>query len=76
MTKKRTKPVVKEIFTDKPAAEVWNDGAFKEYVAYVEKCYKEGDDFYRNFQWTELNNMIDDVLAGKIYVEKPLDIVE
>ena len=69
MTKKRTKPVVKEIFTDKPAAEIWTD----EYYQRKLRAMKEDFPFAPDAVSRYLDKVIDDVLSGKIYVERPLD---
>jgi hypothetical protein len=69
MVTKRKKAVTKEDFTQKPTdVEVWTDSDFKEYVKYVQTVYNVGDDFAKNHQWKCLNDMIDDVLSGKIFV--------
>ena len=74
MTKKpkRTVAVPKELFTEKPTdAEVWTD----EYYQRRLKMMNEDFPFAPTAVSIYLNKVIDDVLSGKIVVEKPLDIV-
>jgi hypothetical protein len=67
----RITPVPKEYFTDKPAAEVWTDVSFKQYLAYIQDDYNHGGPATREYQWKNLNELIDDVLSGRLFVENP-----
>ncbi len=69
----REKAVTKKDFTDKPAPEVWTDALFKEYVEIKRNAYKDGDDFYKRYAWQDINEMMDQVMAGEIIVQKELD---
>lgn len=75
MTKKRTKPLVKEVFTDKPEpeAEIWTAKQLADYLGNYQQNYVGGDNFYKAWAWKDVNTLIDQVLSGQIIVEKPLD---